>query len=59
MHPRFPDTGLLPHPVGLGVFKERRLEQLFSEKSKCSKQKVSSSMAEKSGILKMFSFGFD
>lgn len=32
MRPRFPDTGLLPHPVGLEDFKERNRELLYRKK---------------------------
>ena len=28
----YKDTGLLPHPVGLGDFKERHLEPLYRKK---------------------------
>jgi len=56
MLPRFPDTGLLPHPVGWAGFKERRREALYKEKSKCSGLKGSKSTAVKLRILKRFSF---
>jgi hypothetical protein len=58
MRLRFPDTELLPHPVGLGDFKERHREPRYREKSRCSKRKESSLIAEKLRILKMFFFSF-
>jgi len=32
MRPRFPDTGLLPHPVGLGDLRGRHREPLYRKK---------------------------
>jgi hypothetical protein len=58
MRLRFPDTGLLPHPVGLVDFKEIPRELLYRKKYKCSKTRGSRLTEEKLRILKTFFFAF-
>ena len=47
MRPKSPDTGSLPHPVGLGDFREKHREGRYKEKFKCSKRKGLSSTEER------------
>jgi hypothetical protein len=58
MRLRFPDIGLLPHPVGLVDFKDRHQEPPYKEKSECSKRKESNLKVETSRILNRFFSGF-
>jgi len=39
MRPRFRDTGLSPHPVGLGVLRGRHREPQYRKKDECLRKK--------------------